>query len=450
MDKIILQFIHALRKGGMTVSLSEAADALTGLSRFGVADEEKFYQILRATLLKEEGDRRVFDLVYRIFFKNGTPLPVPKAEKSCDGGSGHGGEKGTGGMNEAAKRFYGAVREKDGEAAAAMLEKAFQDTPLGELTAAELMEQLKISLGWFMTAYALKENHDQDGQAFLGELETYLALRTERTVIAARGEEGIEECLNAENLKTKDFTALSESQVKAMEKLLSRLGKKLASRYSYRLKPAKRGLPDMRRILEETAHRGHLPAELKLLDRVKNKPSLLILCDISGSMAIYSSFCLQLVYAMARRFAGLRSFLFIDNIVETSLDFQANSVAEAVVAAMEAAYTKRTGRNKNHCTTTGISDYGKALEQFNKKFGASLNAKTTVLILGDAKSNWFPPKPEELREIRAHCKKLIWLNPEPIEDWNKEDSVVKAYAPYCDQMLECRNLNQLEKGIRQL
>lgn len=450
MDKIILQFIRALREGGVTVSLSEAADALTGLERFGVADEGRFYQILRATLVKEEADRRVFDVVYRVFFKNGTPLPVPQAEKLCNGGSGHDGEKGTAGMNEAARRFYGAVRERDGEKAAAMIDEAFQSTPLAELTAAELAEQLKISLGWFMTAYALKENEDRDGQAFLAELETYLGLRTERTVIAARGEAGAAECIKAENLKTRDFAALKESQVKAMERRLSRLGKKLASRHCYRLQPAKRGFPDMGRILAETARRGHLPGELKLLDRVKNKPSLLVLCDISGSMAIYSSFCLQLVYAMSRRFAGLRSFLFIDNIVETSLDFRENSVAEAVAAAMETAYAKRTGCNRSHCTTTGISDYGKALEQFNKKFGASPNAKTTVLILGDAKSNWFPPKPEELREIRAHCKKLIWLNPEPRAAWNREDSVVKAYLPYCDEMLECRNLNQLEKGIRQL
>jgi hypothetical protein len=301
-----------------------------------------------------------------------------------------------------------------------------------------------------MTTYALKENNDLDGQAFLTELETYLSLRAEREVIVTRGEKGIKECLDAKNLKAKDFSALSEDQVQDMERQLSRLGKKLASRYSYRLKPAKYGIPDMRRIMGETAQRGHLPAQLKYIDRVKNKPSVLVLCDISGSMAVYSSFCLQLVYAMERRFSGLHSFLFIDNIVETSLDFQGNTVSEAIAAAMEAAYTKRTGRNKNHCTTTGISDYGKALENFNKKFGHYLNTKTTVLILGDAKSNWFPPKPEELREIRTRSKKLIWLNPEPQNRWNTEDSIVNTYLPYCDSMVECRNLNQLEKIMTQI
>lgn len=445
MDKIIIQFIHALRKGGMTVSVTEAADALTGLSWFGVTDERKFYQILRATLLKNEDDSGVFDLVYRIFFSNGVPLPGKAETKPCDRCGGKGGEKGTAGMSETARRFYGHICQRDGEAAAAMIDRVIEDTELTELTAAQLAEQLKVSLGWFMASYALKENDDRDGQAFFAELEKYLTLRAERQVIVTRGEEGVEECLAAENLKTKDFSALSENQVQAMEKQLSRLGKKLASRYSYRLKPAKHGIPDMRRIMDETARRGHLPARIKRLDRVKNKPSLLVLCDISGSMSIYSSFCLQLVYAMERRFSALRSFLFIDNIVETSLDFQGKTPAEAIAAAMEAAYTKRTGRNKSHCTTTGISDYGKALENFNKKFGHYLTPKTTVLILGDAKSNWFPPKPEELREIRGRSKKLIWLNPEPFPRWNTEDSVVKAYLPYCDAMVECRNLNQLEK-----
>ena len=350
-------------------------------------------------------------------------------------------------MNETAHHFFGALRDRDGETAAAMIEQALNTTELQELTAAELAEQLKISLGWFMTAYALEENNDQDGLSYLKELDRYLTLRCERIVVTVRGEAGIEESLDSVNIREKDFGALSEGQVIAMEQQLLRLGRKLAGRYSYRLKPAQHGIPDMRKVMAETAKRGHLPDTVKHLNKIKNKPSLLVLCDISGSMAIYSSFCLQLVYAMHKRFASLRSFLFIDNIVETAMDFQGKTPAEAIADAMETAYTKRTGRNKTHCTTTGISDYGKALEHFNKKFGSYLTAKTTVLILGDAKSNYFPAKPEELKEIRSRVSKLIWLNPEPQKRWDMEDSVVAAYLPYCDMMMECHNLHQLEKAI---
>ena len=447
MDKIILYFIRALRHAGISVSLSEAEDALEALAVFGVADQKRFYQLLRATLLKSEADAAVFDLVYGLFFAPEPPAPAPADAKTPAAGCEHNGEAGTGGMSPRAKRFYGALRNRNSANVDTMLEDALTETDPAALSAAELLEQLKISLGWFMAAHALKENDDAGGLAYLQELDTYLALRCQRRIVDVRGEEGVAETLDSVNLRQKDFIALSEAQVAAMEKQLARLGKKLAGRFCYRLKPAKGGIPDMRRVMAETARRGHLPATLKHLDKVRNRPDLLVLCDISGSMAIYSSFCLQLVYAMARRFDSLRCFLFIDNIVESTPDFRGKTVAEAVAAALEAAYTKRTGRNKHHCTTTGISDYGKALENFNKKFGHDLTAKTTVLILGDARGNYFPAKPEELREIRGRVKKIVWLNPEPKTRWNSEDSLVNAYLPYCGLMAECRSLCQLETAI---
>ena len=348
-------------------------------------------------------------------------------------------------MNDAARRFYGLLRDRKGREAAETIDDLLRETELRELTAEELAEQLKISLGWFMTSYALKQNDNEEGQILFNDLERYLHLRCEKRLREERGEEGASQQLLAANREEKDFSALSEEQVKAMEKQIARLGKKLAGRYSYRLKPAKNGVPDMRRILTERARRGHLPSKMPMLNKVKNRPDLVVLCDISGSMGIYSSFCLQLVCAMERRFASTRSFLFIDNIVETTFDFQGKTVAEAVNAAMEKAYPKRTGRSKEQCTTTGVSDYGRALEAFRLKYPDAVKKTTTLLIVGDAKTNWFPPKPEELRDLRQQCSKLIWLNPEPQERWNTEDSMVKAYLPHCDLMAECRTPKQLEK-----
>ena len=87
------------------------------------------------------------------------------------------------------------------------------------------------------------------------------------------------------------------------------------------------------------------------------------------------------------------------------------------------------------------------MEAFRRKFPDALSENTTVIIVGDAKNNWFPHKAEELRDIRSQCKKLLWLNPEPKEQWDTEDSVVRYYLPYCDVMAECRNLKQLEKWM---
>ena len=443
MEKIIVNFIQLLRKGGIPVSLTEGEDALTGIGAFGVENKDTVYRILKATMLKNEDQKDIFDLAWRICFGGEEAFVSSVPEKECDGG--HDGEPGTAGMNDTARRFYGLLRDRKGHEAAEAIDDLLRETDLRALTAEELAEQLKISLGWFMTSYALKQNDDEEGQILFTELERYLHIRCEKRVREERGEEGAEEQLRAADTAEKDFSALSEEQVKAMEKQIARLGKKLAGRYSYRLKPAKNGVPDMRRILTERARRGHLPSKIPMLNKVKNRPDLVVLCDISGSMGIYSSFCLQLVCAMERRFTSTRSFLFIDNVVETTLDFQGRTVAEAVNSAMEKAYPKRTGRSKEQCTTTGVSDYGRALEAFRLKYPDAVTKTTTLLIVGDAKTNWFPPKPEELRDLRRQCSKLIWLNPEPKERWNTEDSMVNSYLPHCDLMAECRNLKQLEK-----
>ena len=445
MEKIIIKFMHLLREGGMKIALSEGEDALKGLQILGISDKHNVYQILKATLLKDESKKELFDLVWQICFHQQTTFSttiLPNGESHCDG---HDGEIGTGGMTDTAKRFYGLLREHSGAEAVTMIEDHLRQETLEELSSEELAEQLKVSLGWFMAAYALKRNEDHEGAFLLNELDRYLKLRCREQKIKHTARP--EEILAKENTETLDFSALSESQVKAMELKIAKLGKRLEGRYSYRLKPDKKGIPDMRRVMSEAALQGHLPVHLKYLDKKKDTPSLVVLCDISGSMGIYSSFCLQLVCAMERRFQDIRSFLFIESVVEADFNFKNKTTAEAVAAAMDRAYPKRTGRSKEQCTTTGVSDYGKALEAFRRKFPDCLDQNTTLLILGDARTNWFPPKPEELRDLRSRCAKIYWLNPEPKEQWNHGDSAVRFYLPHCTAMWECRNLQQLERSI---
>ncbi|MBQ3074460.1 MAG: VWA domain-containing protein, partial [Clostridia bacterium] len=409
MEKNIINFIKILRNGGIRVSLSEGEDVLNAVKTFGVRNKQDVYTIFKALMLKNEDQKDIFDLAWRICFLQEDVFSTDIEEKQCDVSCD--GEKGTAGMNPSARHFYGLLRNRKGGNAARYIEEALRENDLPELTAEELAEQLKITLGWFMTAYALKQNNDTEGLILLNDIDRYLRCRCEKHVRDLKGEEGIEEQLRSADREERDFSALREEQVSIMEKQIARLGKKLASRYSYRLKPSKSGIPDMRRMMADTARRGHLPAKMQYLNKVKDRPDLIILCDISGSMGIYSSFCLQLVCAMERRFRTVRSFLFVDNIIETHFDFKGKTTAEAIAQAIDLAYPKRTGRSKYQCTTTGISDYGKAMEAFRRKFPDALSKNTTVIIVGDAKNNWFPHKAEELRDIRSQCNKLIWLNP---------------------------------------
>ncbi|MDO4542501.1 MAG: VWA domain-containing protein, partial [Bacillota bacterium] len=322
--------------------------------------------------------------------------------------------------------------------------KAIKEAELTTLNLEELLRQAKVSLSWFMVDNALSLNDLVKEQAVLKKAEKRLRLGL--AAKAARGDtETIEKLLAEENLLEKDFHTLSPLQIKAMEQKVEKLGRKLGARYSYRLRRGKSGIIDMRRVMGETAKRGFPTDKMHYLTKVRNKPSLVILCDISGSMAQYSRFFLQLVYAMEKRFKDIQSYLFIDNVVECNFPRNSKDSPAAIAAAILEAYVPRTGRTGQHCTTTGISDYGKAFHFFLQKFPDSLEPHKTLLILGDAKNNWFPANKENLAAMSKRVKEVIWLNPQPRSAWNSEDSIIGQYAPYCTKVEECRNLQQLTK-----
>lgn len=445
-EQTFLNFAHLLRHGGLAVSYSEIEDALKAIAHFGVAKEEIFYTVLAASLCKDQGDRPLFDTAYRLFFfKQAPSLPLLPAA-TCDGEDG--GEPATGGaMTAAASTFYGALLKRDPLTLHDQLTAALADTD----EAADidhLLHQVKVKLGWFMTAHALEQRQDSHlWQQTLADLEQYLRQSLERRLCQRAGSTAV---IDQYNLAAKDLAALNEEEIRAMEKRLARLGRQLAARYSYRLQPAKHGFINMRKLLAETAKQGYPPAKPKRLAKRRDRPSLVVLCDISGSVACYSAFLMQLLCAMARRFQQLRIFLFVDDVAEVTAVLRERNPAAAVAGAIAASHLPRTGDSAQHCSHTGISDYGKVLTRFRRQHGAILDKKTTLLILGDARNNWFSPQRGEMALLAQMVKDIVWFNPEPQERWDREDSVISVYAPFCRTVQSCGNLQQLKDAINQI
>lgn len=445
MEQRLLEFVHALRRGGLRVSPGELADSLEALKFYGISEPKKFYTLLKATLVKCETDGAVFDLAFRLFFREEADRPESlKDDKSCNAfGTGvDGSGTGKAGMGAASRELYEAIRKGQTEHLIKMIEKQLAQLEIKDDGVEQLLHRVKVKMEWFMVENAF-EREGKEGKGnhqVLKDLELYLRHRLEKLLLEEKGNAGLDELLTEENLKEKDFGALNEFQVKEMEKRVERLAHKLASRYSYRFKPAKSGRVDMRRVLYRAARMGRTPEKLLFQDKIMDKPKIVVLCDISGSVAVYSAFLLQLVYAMNRRFQDMRTFLFVDEIAEITADFKNNNVKEAVDRAISQA----------RCSRLGISNFGQVFEMFNVNFGHILDAKTTVIILGDGKNNWYPPRREELQAIAKKAKKLIWLNPEPMEKWNQEDSIIGLYGESCSMVLECRNLDQLERAIRKI
>ncbi|MGH7961625.1 MAG: VWA domain-containing protein, partial [Candidatus Binatia bacterium] len=220
-------------------------------------------------------------------------------------------------------------------------------------------------------------------------------------------------------LLEKPFKAFDTRDVEAAKELVEDLARRLHGRLSRRYKRRKRGRLDFRRTIRASIAHGGVPIELLLRGRRPGKPDLVALCDLSGSVAVVSDFLLALLAPAAEYFRRVRTFAYVDRLCEVSFE-QGHVVPH------------------ERLDLYAFSDFGKVLQHFWQDYGEGLLTRNTlVLILGDARNNRRPPRPDLLARMRDHAQKLIWLNPEPRERWNTGDSVINRYAPACDAVLEC-------------
>jgi uncharacterized protein len=164
----------------------------------------------------------------------------------------------------------------------------------------------------------------------------------------------------------------------------------------------------------------------------------MILCDVSSSVARFSRFALMLTHALSAQFSRVRSFAFVDTIDEVSRFFEHEDFVEAVDAM------NREAKVVSH---DGHSDYGEVFERFLTEHGPAVGPKTTMLVLGDARTNYRARHTQSLRELTTRARHAFWLNPEPLADWDTGDSAASEYAGFVDRMVEVRNLRQLEEFI---
>ena len=218
---------------------------------------------------------------------------------------------------------------------------------------------------------------------------------------------------------------------------VERLAARLLTRRALRYRQAHHGRLDLRRTVVQSLRSGNeVPFHLAYRRRHINKLRLIVLCDVSGSVWQVSTFLLKLVHTLQAEFTSVRSLLFVSSMVEVTPLFRHMRFPQDLAAL----------RQYPNLNLFGYSDFGRAFYQFYQDYLGDLNRDTVLLILGDARNNAFDPQAWTLEEIRQHCRRIIWLNPEPRQEWNKDDSVIAAYAPSCDHVLECWTLAHLAQA----
>ncbi|MER6983900.1 VWA domain-containing protein, partial [Streptomyces carpinensis] len=214
------------------------------------------------------------------------------------------------------------------------------------------------------------------------------------------------------------------------------------TRLAARRRRAARGTIDLRRTVRGSLSTGGVPMKPVLRRRRPVRPELVLLCDVSGSVSGFSDFTMLLVQALHDQFSKVRVFAFVNRIDEVTGFLRHGTADPEGLGSRIQAEARLTGWH-------GSSDYGVALGEFAERYGDAVGPRTTVFVLGDARTNMSDPNLPALREIAGRARRLYWLNPEPRAQWGTGDSAAPDYAGVVD-MHECRNARQLGSIVSRL
>ncbi|MDX2517307.1 VWA domain-containing protein [Streptomyces stelliscabiei] len=269
-------------------------------------------------------------------------------------------------------------------------------------------------------------------------------VRTEarRRVAERRGAEMIAQRGIAPSADQVDFLVASREQLVELRRTVQPLARKLATRLAARRRRAARGQIDIRRTLRRSLSTGGVPLRPAYRRHRPARPEIVLLCDVSGSVAGFANFTMLLVQAMRDQFSKVRVYAFVNRVDEVT----------RLVTNGEADPAELGRRIVGEATVSGwhgSSDYGAALGEFAERHLDAVGPRTSVIVLGDARTNGFDPHAEALRRIAARARRVHWLNPESPEQWGTGDSAALVYAEIVD-MHACRNARRLGELVTRL
>jgi uncharacterized protein len=269
------------------------------------------------------------------------------------------------------------------------------------------------------------------------EFEHEAEAEIRRLLVADRGVSDVARVLRRPLPEDADFLTASSAQAGELREVVGPLARKLAAGLTARQRRRARGALDVRQTVRGSLSTGGVPIHPVFRRPRPAKPSLVVLADISGSVATFAQFTLALTCALGSAFSRVRGFVFVDGLSEVRVSDVAGVVREI----------NDSGAG---VWLDGHSDYGNALRTFARSHGGGLSRRTTVLILGDARSNYHAPGVDALRSVARRAGHVYWLNPEPAVAWGSGDSLALEYAPLVDDMIECRTLRHLRTFIDSL
>jgi uncharacterized protein len=437
----LLDFFRAARSAGLRISPAESIDAVRAVEVVGFDERERLRDTLGLVLAKTLEEKRQFEDCFELFFsRDSFRAEVPAGPDSAPPAlpSQSGGESAGGGGGGALARM---LLEGDQAGLAAAMERAAVAIGLSNITLFTQVNLFTRRILEQMGLQALEQEIASQGEAagrlrqgrdwLRGQVRDFVQQNLQ---LFAEGEN---QQYRERRLQQTRLTAIDRRDHARMRLLVRAMARRLATQYGRNRKRERRGVLDARRTLRRNMGWGAVPFLTVWKQERIEKPRLVVLCDVSGSVAALSQFLLLFLYSLNEALSGLRSFAFAGELIEVSDILEREPIERAIPAVLE-----KIG--------FGSSNYGNALADFERGWMQILDSRTTVIILGDGRGNRNDPRVEILKRMADRAKQIIWLNPEVRTVWGTGDSDMPRYAPHCRITAVCNTLQHLERIISDL
>jgi len=458
-----VDFVEALRRAGLSVSVAEDLDAATALGVVDLADRTQLRAAYAAALVKRQTQRAAFDTVFDLYFPAVLGMDVP-------GAGGTGGD--APGPSETAPpphrdpelaqfraQLQAALQAGDQEGLARLARGGVGRygvvsgrTP-GTQTWSRYATLNRVSPRTLLAALLEEALYGQERgglaervarttlEARIARFEQLVETEVQRRLAEESGAERVAETAVRPSVERLDLLSATKQDLAAIRREIQPLARRLAARLTVEQRRGRRGPLDFRRTIRASLSSGGIPMQTVHRPRRPTKTDLVILCDVSESVTAFAHFTLLLVYALREQFTRVRVFAFVDDLDEVTDYFRPGTdLVEAVTRVGSEAKVRRW---------YGRTDYGRAFGVFAERHLDAITSRTSLLILGDARSNYGDPSIGALRAMTERARRAYWLNPERRAIWDTGDSCASQMDEVVP-MVECRNLAQLGAFVRDL
>lgn len=441
MSEFLRDFIKVLRASDVRISTAEAIDAMRASTIIGLEDKAMLKVSLSQSLAKSLREKEIFDECYNNFFKEDYMNLSSKKDYENDDNSLE--NESFDERNNDLEELYNSSDKNSLKTSMALASqevglrniRLFTQTGMFTRKILEFMGLEKLNNDIFQASRDGDNNREEELKEIREKIRLEIRDYVEHQLKLRTSESGRQ--LREEALSQVRLSQIDKSDFVLMSNIVRKMAKRLIALHSRRKRKANRGMLDVRSTIRVNQEYDGLLFKTLWKRKKVDRPKVITLCDVSGSVANYARFFLMFLYSLTEVLPNIRSFAFSNNAGEVTDLFDTKDIETASAETL----LLHGG---------GSTDYGNSISDLEGFIENDIDRKTTIIILGDGRSNYSDPRTDIMKALHEKSKRIIFLNPEPKSLWGTGDSEMNRYVPYCHKAKSCSSLVDLEKVVDDL